>query len=226
LLECVFRVSVEVLRSQGVIAGQSARYQVNDNSGKSIQGQLDYPFHFVDRSVYDGFWLKQAQAAGAEFRAGEKLTTLAPSGSQMTTNTGQILQARFIFGADGVGSKVRRTLAHKKGFQNRWRSGLATALEVIVRQPSAPQLPESPSIYFGYVPWGYAWCFPRGNLRLLGICGLNAKAGKTLKSGFFRFLASVGIAKNQIRRLQSHALPHGNYLIPPGGGQGRADGCF
>ena len=59
--------------------------------------------------------------------------------------------------------------------------GLATALEVVVSRGLAPALPDYPVIYFGHIRWGYAWCFPGKDLRILGICGLNEKSGKFLK---------------------------------------------
>jgi flavin-dependent dehydrogenase len=73
-----------------------------------------------------------------------------------------------------------------------------------------------PAIYFGYVPWGYAWSFPGDRHRSLGIVGLNRKRGKYLLSGFASFLESLNILQQNIPALKSHALPYGNYLARPG----------
>ena len=81
-----------------------------------------------------------------------------------------------------------------------------------------PSLPDYPLIYFGGIRWGYAWCFPRQDLRILGICGLNHKSGKLLKRAMVRFLQRVRISPDNVGYVGSHALPYGNYLNQPGCG--------
>jgi flavin-dependent dehydrogenase len=49
---------------------------------------MAYPFYFVQRSIYDAFWLEMAQKAGAEFRAGEKVVALDVSNKKVTTDRG------------------------------------------------------------------------------------------------------------------------------------------
>ena len=58
LIEIIFQKSVDILKSQQIIAYQSSHYSVQFNGCSSIKGLLDYPFYFVDRSVYDFYWLK------------------------------------------------------------------------------------------------------------------------------------------------------------------------
>ena len=95
---------------------------------------------------------------------------------------------------------------------------MATALEVFVPSRQTPELPDYPHIYFGHIPWGYAWCFPGEHFRVIGICGLNAKAGKLLRNGYEAFLNSIRISREHIPAPASHALPYGNYLTTPGYG--------
>jgi hypothetical protein len=96
-------------------------------------------------------------------------------------------------------------------------SGLATALEVLVTtSQQASSLPEYPTIYFGYIPWGYTWCFPAENNKVLGICGLNHKAGKVLKNSFKQFLETSAMPADYISAAKSSTLPDGNFLTQPG----------
>jgi geranylgeranyl reductase family protein len=220
LLESIFQTTIDFLKSELIISCSSIKYRVVSSTGTSFKSQLDYPFHFVQRTAYDSFWLKLACRAGAEFRPGEKVISLnyLDWGGEISTEKGSEFFARFIFGADGAVSKVRGLLASKNFIHTEWKSNLATALEVIVPSRQTPELPDYPHIYFGHIPWGYAWCFPGEHFRVIGICGLNAKAGKLLRNGYEAFLNSIRISSEHIPAPASHALPYGNYLTTPGYG--------
>jgi len=220
LLENIFQTTIDFLKSKQIITCSSIKYRVVSSTGTSFKSQLDYPFHFVRRTTYDAFWLKLACRAGAEFRPGEKVISLdsLDRGGKISTDKGSEFFGRFIFGADGAVSKVRGLLASKNFIHTEWKSNLATALEVFVPNRLTPELPDYPQIYFGHIPWGYAWCFPGEHFRVLGICGLNAKAGKFLRNGYEAFLNSIRISKEHIPAPASHALPYGNYLTTPGHG--------
>jgi geranylgeranyl reductase family protein len=216
LLEQIFHTSLDFLRSQKIIAFQSLAYGVATAHGEFIHNRLDYPFHFVERESYDFFWLKKARTAGAEFRPGEKAVHLDASSSQITTNQGHRFSGRFIIGADGVFSRIRVALFNQAIVRTKWNSGLATAFEAVIPRRAVPHLPDDPLIYFGLIPWGYAWCFPREEVRILGLCGLNIKAGKLLRRRFHELMQSLGISEMDNPPPKSHALPYGNYLTHPG----------
>jgi len=114
---------------------------------------------------------------------GDKVISLDPSKNQEITGNGHRYSARVIIGADSAPSRLQRLLTAGGYIKNRKKSGLATALELVLSSDLAPALPDYPVIYFGHIRWGYAWCFPRKNSRILGICGLNEKSGKYLKLG-------------------------------------------
>jgi geranylgeranyl reductase family protein len=216
LLEGIFHTSVDSLTSRKVISFNCTRYNVVSSTGMSIKGKLHHPFHFVRRDIYDDLWLKMACQAGAEFRSGEKVNVLDCSGTKVSTDKGHEFYGKFIFGADGVFSKVRRSLAAKSLIEGEWKANLATALEVFIPSGELPELPDYPHIYFGHIPWGYAWCFPGEHRRILGICGQYAKAGNSLRRCFRAFLESLHISMDRIPTPASHALPYGNYLNTPG----------
>ncbi len=220
LLESIFQTSIDFLKSKHIITCSSNKYRVVSNTGISIKGQLGHPFHFVQRNAYDFFWLKMACQAGAEFRPGEKVISLdcLNLGGRISTDKGSSFFGRFIFGADGAVSNVRGLLASKNFIQTEWKSNLATALEVFVPTRQTPELSDYPQIYFGHIRWGYAWCFPGEHFRVIGICGLNAKAGRFLRKGYEAFLDSIRISGKPIPAPASHALPYGNYLTTPGYG--------
>ena len=218
LLESIFQTNIDFLKSKQIITCSNINYRVVSSTGTSFKSQLDYPFHFVQRTAYDSFWLQLACQAGAEFRPGEKIISLdyLDGGGKISTDKGGQFFGRFIFGADGAVSKMRGLLASKNFVHTDWKSNLATALEVFVPSRQTPELPNYPHIYFGHIPWGYAWCFPGEHYRVIGICGLNAKAGRLLRKGYEAFLNSIHIPRERIPAPDSHALPYGNYLTTPG----------
>ena len=218
LLEDLFQTSPDYLAAHQIISHQSTRYGVNLREKSCFRGILEYPFYFIDRQVYDSFWLNMACKAGAEFRSGDKVISLDRSKNQVITGNGRRYSARVIIGADGAPSRLQRLLTAGGAIKNRKKSGLATTLEFIVSRDLAPSLPDYPVIYFGNIRWGYAWCFPRRNLRILGMCGLNQKSGKHLKRSLAKFLKTIKFPVDHIGSVRSHALPYGNYLTQPGSG--------
>jgi geranylgeranyl reductase family protein len=218
LLEDLFQTPPDFLTINGVISHRSTRYGVNLREKACFRGNLEYPFYFIDRRVYDSHWLKMACNAGADFRSGDKVISLDPSTNEVITGSGHSYSARVIIGADGATSRLQRLLSTAGHIKNLNKSGLATTLELILSSDLAPMLPDYPVIYFGNIRWGYAWCFPRKNYRILGICGLNQKSGKYLRRGMTQFLETVKISTDHIGSIRSHALPYGNYLTQPGSG--------
>lgn len=216
LLETIFKTTPNELKSQGLIRFKSSKYIVTNHLDESISGQMDYPFHFIERRSYDFFWLNMAQAAGVEFKAGEKMVDIDPHESRIKTSEGNVYHGRFIIGADGVFSQIRKRLIKKELIRDTRYSALGTALEIVIPKDEASRLPDHPIISYGYIPWGYAWSFPRRHARVIGICAANIKAGKQLKDGFYSFLDSNGISNSKAIVPKGHALPLGNYLDIPG----------
>jgi flavin-dependent dehydrogenase len=134
---------------------------------------------------------------------------------EVTTETGEKWTARFIIGADGVTSRLRRALVQARKIDPPNPSGYATALEVFVPRRSG-SFPNCPAIYYGYIPWGYVWSFPYPDHQVLGIAGLRLKSGRRLKTGFEQFIATLNLSNPGALRVQGHGLPYGNYLRTPG----------
>ncbi|HQG31587.1 MAG TPA: hypothetical protein PLA83_06635, partial [Deltaproteobacteria bacterium] len=70
-----------------------------------------------------------------------------------------------------------------------------------------------PEIYFGFVRWGYAWVFPKGETLSIGIGGSLSK-NRNMKNLFTRFFRHVtGRGPESIRGCYT---PLGNYSKKPG----------
>jgi geranylgeranyl reductase family protein len=214
ILERIFKLSRRTLKSSGLIGCETRRYAVADRYGHALTRRLDDPFHLVDRTTYDEFWLRQAVCAGAELHAGAAVVALYPARGEALTADGRRWRARIVIGADGVDSRIRHALQAAGSLRPPRRRGRAASLECLVpRQPGS--FPEHPTIYFGRVPWGYAWSFPGPSRQVLGIAALKTR-GRRLKDDFRDFLRELKIPLTDPLRLHGHGLPYGNYLKTPG----------
>jgi geranylgeranyl reductase family protein len=215
ILERVFQTSPQTLAAIGIIRHATRQYVVADRRGRRLCRKLDYPFHLVDRKAYDDFWLRHAVAAGAEFHPGSTVVTVDITRHEVRTDEGEKWAGRVIIGADGVNSRVRQAFRAAGKPIEPSRPGAAMALECFLPRRAGSFLP-SPAIYYGFVPWGYAWSFPFPDHQVLGIAALRQKAGRQIMNGFREFLASLHIPCPRALALQGHRLPYGNFLRTPG----------
>lgn len=216
-LERVFHISAQALASAGIIRHATREYVVADCHGRRLCRTLDYPFHLVDRKAYDYFWLQHAISAGAEFHPGSAVVTVDLNRREVTTEKGKKWTGRVIIGADGVNSRIRQALDRAGTPINPLRPGTAMALECFARRQSG-SFPKPPAIYYGFVPWGYAWSFPFPDHQVLGIAALKPKAGRQIMDCFREFISSFHLSDLGALPVQGHRLPYGNYLRTPGHG--------
>ncbi len=212
----VFGIDRETLLSRGIIHYRSRQYAIWNRHIQMVRGQLEFPFHLVDRQFYDQFWLDMAQKAGAKLRLGDGVAEIEPSSSTVITHKGKRLKARVILGADGAFSRVRTGLMKTGMIRSNWNRGLAFAIEGFVSRRDFQGFYDWPAIYFGFIPWGYAWSFPGPENQIVGICGLQKKVGPNFGGYFKTFVRSLSIPKNRIIKIRGHPLPYGNYLKQPG----------
>jgi geranylgeranyl reductase family protein len=216
VLKEVFGTDRVCLKSNNVLHHESREYAICNRSGNLVTGTLEYPFHFVDRKTYDQFWLNAALSAGAKLRQGEGAVKVDISRSRVATDLGNTLRARAILGADGAQSRIRSELAKKGKIPAMGRKGCAMAIEGFVDRSQFPGLTHAPAIYFGFIPWGYAWSFPGPQRQIVGIAGLTEKTGPRLRGYFQNFLASRSLSMEELSTPKGFPLPYGNYLRQPG----------
>lgn len=217
LLQRVFGVSVNALKTKGLILHSCDEYRICYKMKEIGAGRLDFPFHFIDRSSYDHHWLQLAGEAGARTLTGIAVRAVDAQTGRLTLSDGRTFAARMIVGADGVGSKTRRCLPDGVGHQ-RWRTNLAATVEV--RHPyKSATTPGVASLHFGYLPWGYAWSFPGKNAQTLGIAGLRTAQQGSIREAFQTFLNEAGCGQTAESAWKSHPLPYGNFLHRPAHGR-------
>ncbi len=216
LLKDIFNTNVCDLKSEGAIQYQSNFYGVGDHNGNYLQRKLDFPFHFADRAIYDACWLDKAVKAGANVIFKESVENVDIATGEIITRTGNRFSGRYIIAADGVFSRVRSILHQRNLLKCRHRQDIAAALETFIPRGKIRELPDYPVIFYGYIPWGYAWSFPGPNSQIFGLCSLKGKAKQSLFKGFNTFIQAQGVRPENLVKPKGYALPYGNFLSKAG----------
>jgi geranylgeranyl reductase family protein len=217
LVQSLFCETIDSLRKKEIINFESSYYEVFfRNRCIAKIHHRNIPFYFVDRSVYDNFFLQKAKEEGAKILEGEIDISTDYRKNEIVTSSGKTLRSKYIIGADGVYSRVRKELFSERRNSDLWQRDLATAFEVFVEKKEVRNADCYPKIFYGFVKWGYAWLFPNKERIIIGLGGLNIKNGKKLLSSFRKFLSSLGLFNcSEIRVQKGHAVPYGNFLKNP-----------
>ena len=128
---------------------------------------IDPICHMVERADFDLFCLEKTVAAGARFAVVKRIDTIveSPQGVSLVTEIG-VIRARFLIGADGAHSRVRRLTGRFAAF----RPGFA--VEGLVDRP--PPKDMNMGFDFSWVSGGYGWVFPKAGHINVGLYTLRA----------------------------------------------------
>jgi flavin-dependent dehydrogenase len=135
----------------------------------------------VKRSELDSELLKSARRAGAEVITGKAVVDVDDRGPVL--ESGKRIAARFVVGADGAGSLVRRRLTGKP------MRAPGIGMQAFVDNP--PPQEHGLQIHFGMVPWGYGWVFPRAGETCIGLGGTGRRFQSRMLAGSFEALCRM-----------------------------------
>ncbi len=197
-----------------IIDYKTKEYGIFWKTREIFKGKSDYNFLFVKRKVYDFFLLEKAREKGAKVLENQKVIDIDFSKKTIITSSGKSFRYKYLIGADGVNSIVRK-LAEKQGLIKnlRWKENLANAIEIYIDRKFLKNKIDYPYIILGYVNWGYSWIFPNKNQVVLGIGGLISK-NKDLSKKFYSFLNDF-ISDYKPDKILGHTIPFGNYIRKP-----------
>ena len=165
---------------------------------------------FTSREKYDTFLLELAEKKGTQVIQGTRVISLNQDENSITFNDGQKMFADFIIGADGVMSRVANSLFPDYHKINK----LALGLETEVPIDHSNERITKPELYFGVIPWGYGWVFPKEKSFTVGVGGLK-KYNPKMKNILLDLL-NHRFSENLKFQIKANYLPFGSYLSTPG----------
>jgi flavin-dependent dehydrogenase len=138
----------------------------------------------------------------------------------VVAESGATCAGRYVIGADGAASAVRRGVPMD---QAAWRARLGMGFECFIDRrdpalhaPAHPDLRDDfPSVYAGFIRTGYGWVFPHGDRVAVGLGGLAPGEGRGVRECFGSFLDFLGLSRDWLARSRAHLLPYGNFLADP-----------
>jgi geranylgeranyl reductase family protein len=130
--------------------------------------------YMVMRDRFDHFLAEKARGAGARIIEGQAVVSVHPDedpgdGGYRVTTSSETFLCRYLVGADGAHSQVRRSLFPQ------WKRTLSPAMEweIPMEAEWMASIDDRISVDFGHVPHGYAWVFPKSCRLSVGIGGLS-----------------------------------------------------
>ena len=133
----------------GVSSRATERYEVFEAQG--------YVCTFAVREAFDNFNFGKAVEAGVEFEHSSELSEIDERGDFVRATLGnKTITARYLIGADGANSTVRRLLSAGRWFYRGF------AMEGLVSYADVGAEPLA-AFFFGKVANGYGWLFPKGD---------------------------------------------------------------
>jgi geranylgeranyl reductase family protein len=147
----------------GAVAIEAASFQHNDRRATLTLADANDRLRLavVPRREFDGHLLQRAVDSGADLRRTRAVDVIRAGTSwRIVTREGEV-PARWIIGADGPGSLVRRRVSAPFA-----REDLSIASGYYVHGISSRQI----DIAFESDPPGYLWSFPRPGHLAVGVC--------------------------------------------------------
>lgn len=161
--------------------------------------------YLIDRPAFDKYLLDKAVEAGAFFCQDTILTVnQCRETVHISASRGQIT-AKYLIGADGIRSQVAR---HVRRGLTRYGQGFCLTAEVPAENFRLPPATGGIDIYYGQVPLGYGWVFPKEKTASVGIGGIWA-AQKDPGAAWAAFLNKLEIASNNKLKAKGAFIPIG-----------------
>jgi geranylgeranyl reductase family protein len=219
LLQRVFNETALGLTSKKIINYASSNFDIFFKKQLLVQGTSPFPFYFIDRYSYDNYLLEKTKKLGVTVLEGEKVKSIDLDNNVLSTSTGKRLKARFIIGADGAHSVIRKNFPCTHFNRIKWEYNLATALEIFINRSAVQQTIDHPIIHFGYVDWGYSWIFPNENEIIIGLGGLNRMNKRRFIRMFHEYVSALDLfpemEKTQHTKIYGYPIPCGNAVRKP-----------
>ena len=159
--------------------------------------------YLVERREFDNELIERYKAAGGALREGVRVRDVDTRRRRLTLTDGTEIGYRVLIGADGANSRTRKLVDPD------YR---ANAFCAEATSPT-PEASNPVRIYFGGMPGGYGWRFPKGGYDAVGIGGEIVK-GYDMKAALIKFAEDAG-APVEPSKIRGAMISDGHYVRRP-----------
>jgi geranylgeranyl reductase family protein len=184
-----------------VVERRIGRVRFRYVDGREVVAQLpDQPIAMVMRDRFDLHILNHSRA---DVRDGVMVVAVTQdgTGAEVLTKSGEIYRARYVVGADGVNSRVARSV----GLRQDRAVGITIEVEVPVEDGLLDEYADTVLLLFGMPYPGYQWIFPKAEHLSVGTGAFTATPVR-MREALRREMARLGIRLDGLRH-RGHALP-------------------
>ena len=162
--------------------------------------------YLVDRFEFDEYLVKQYEKKGGILLENTKVKKIDTKSNTIILSNNEIINFKYIIGADGAVG-----ITHNLVNENIKANGFC--LQVDIDKEDAKYYNDNMSMYYGILPYGYGWVFPKKHHLSIGFIG-NYNEDTDYITEFERFLNNIGISCDK-SKFKGAFIPFGEYLKNP-----------
>ncbi len=158
--------------------------------------------YVVNRKLFDNLLADRAKDSGVEVHDNERVIKLEERNGNIRVSTDKCeYECRALIGADGANGITARYLGRRRN-----SNFLGVEVHVPKTYPVIAENGEKLGFFFGDVPNGYGWIFPRRFDASVGIF-MDSKYAAQARDHLKNFLARINIPEDYAARARGHFIP-------------------
>ena len=162
--------------------------------------------YLVDRFEFDEYLVNQYKLKGGTLLENTKVKEINTESNIVTLSNGENISFKYIIGADGAVG-ITRSIVDKSIKSNGF------CLQVDINKEDTDYDINDMSMYYGVLPYGYGWIFPKKNHLSVGFIG-DYKKDIDYSTEFEKFLSNLGFNCNK-EDYKGAFIPFGDYVKNP-----------
>ena len=162
--------------------------------------------YLVDRFEFDDYLVNQYKQKGGKLLEGRKVVNIDMENNIIILDGGEVIKFKYIIGADGV-------VGITKGLVDENIKANGFCLQIEIDRGQFNYEGNNMSLYYGVIPQGYGWIFPKKKTLTVGFGGDYDK-NLNYHEEFEKFLSKLGISYDK-RNFRGAMLPFGEYIKNP-----------
>ena len=162
--------------------------------------------YLVNRFDFDDYLVKQYKQKGGKLLEGRKVVNIDMEHNMIILDGGEVIKFKYIIGADGAVG-ITKGLVEEKVKANGF------CLQIEVNRDEFNYDSNNMSLYYGIIPQGYGWIFPKKETLTIGFGG-NYDKNLNYHKEFEKFLSKLGINFDK-KEFRGAMLPFGDYVKNP-----------